>query len=727
MGLTRLALYRPLAILMLILGIVFMGVVARSRLGVERLPNIEIPFVSVDVSYPGASSEDVESQVVEPIENALAGVSGAQILSGSSREGSGSVNVQLAEGTNVDQALIEVQRRVAAIQSRLPKDAGDPRIGKFDPNSSPIMNLVLTGEDQASLYQLATDVIQPKLLSIPGVANVNVSGGLQREIQVQIDIAKLAGYGISVDQITSALQRENISAPAGAIAQGSSSLSVRSYGLFQKPEDLNSLVVATTKGGIPIYLRNVATIVDTYKDRTNYLRFNGAEAVGLSIQKQSNANTLEVADSVRAGIEAFKPALPVGAQLLVSNDSSRFVRRSLDAVQFDLGLAVLLTATVLLLFLHTWRNTVIVLLAIPTSLISTFLVMYALGFTLNLMTLMALAMTIGILVDDSIVVIENIHRHLRGGEAPIAAALHGRSEIGLAAMAITFTDIVVYLPVAFMQGNIGQLFRQYGLTIAAATLFSLFVSFTLTPLLASRWLSEHEENPRKGLWKRFSEAWEKRFDRIAVGYGRMLGWGLRHRIVVLTVGFIAFGAGFSVLPLKLVGSEYAPQEDDSQFSVNMRMPVGTSSETTIEAAKKLEGLVRGIPEVQNVFASAGGGGGFGGGASNANLSVEIVDKGRRSRSTKDILDQVRVLGQQVPNANIQTSVQNPLAGGRSFISITIMGDDINTMTQIAAQLTEVARKTPGIAEVRSDFQSQQPELRFVVDRGRAADLGVSAS
>ena len=419
MGLTRLALYRPLAILMLILGIVFMGVVARSRLGVERLPNIEIPFVSVDVSYPGASSEDVEAQVVEPIENALAGVSGAQILSGSSREGSGSVNVQLAEGTNVDQALIEVQRRVAAIQSRLPKDAGDPRIGKFDPNSSPIMNLVLTGEDQASLYQLATDVIQPKLLSIPGVANVNVSGGLRREIQVQIDIAKLAGYGISVDQITSALQRENISAPAGAITQGSNSLSVRSYGLFQKPEDLNSLVVASTKGGIPIYLRNVATVVDTYKDRTNYLRFNGADAVGLSIQKESNANTLEVADSVRAGMEAFKPGLPMGAQLLVSNDSSRFVRRSLDAVQFDLGLAAFLTATVLLLFLHTWRNTVIVLLAIPTSLISTFLVMYALGFTLNLMTLMALAMTIGILVDDSIVVIENIHRHLRGVKLPL--------------------------------------------------------------------------------------------------------------------------------------------------------------------------------------------------------------------------------------------------------------------------------------------------------------------
>jgi len=403
---------------------------------------------------------------------------------------------------------------------------------------------------------------------------------------------------------------------------------------------------------------------------------------------------------------------------VVSNDSSRFVRRSLDAVQLDLGLAAFLTALVLMLFLHAWRNTLIVLLSIPTSLIATFLIMYALGFTLNLMTLMALAMTIGILVDDSIVVLENIHRHLRLGESPLQASFNGRSEIGLAAMAITFTDIVVYLPVAFMQGNVGQLFRQYGLSIAAATVFSLLVSFTLTPMLASRWLKHREHAAHQGLGARFANAWEAGFDRVAGRYLRVLGWGLRHRPVVLAVTGLVFCASLSVLPLKLVGSEYAPQEDDNQFSASLQMPVGSSLNVTNEAALQMEELLQQVPEVHNVYTRVGG--------NSANLSVELIEKSQRSRSLPEILSAVRGLAASIPDANVQTSVQNPLGGGGGFTAITVMGDDLSVLSQIATQMSEVAQQVPGVAGVRSNFQSQQPELRYTVDRAQAAALGVSA-
>ncbi|MBI2887415.1 MAG: efflux RND transporter permease subunit [Chloroflexi bacterium] len=727
MGLTRLAVTRPLAILMLILGIVLMGAVAYTRLSVDRLPNITVPFVSVSVSYPGAAPEDVESLVLQPIEDALGGVPGAQAISATAREGSGSVNIQLVEGTDVDKALIEVQRRVAAVRPQLPRDISDPRVGKFDPNAFPVMNLALTGENQEQLTQLGQDVILPKLLSLPGVADVNLSGGLQREIRVALDLTRLASHGVSVEQITGALQRENLSVPAGSLEQGRTSVAVRSLGLFQRPEELGNLVVGQSRDGTLVYLRNLATITDTFKPQTRYQRLDGVDAVGLSIVKQSDANTLQVADAVRAALEPLRVALPAGSQLVITNDGSRFVRRSLDAVQFDLGLAAFLTATVLLLFLHTWRNTIIVLLAIPTSLISTMLVMYTLGFSLNLMTLMALAMTIGILVDDSIVVLENIHRHLRLGEPPRDAALRGRSEIGLAAMAITFTDIVVYLPVAFMQGNVGQLFRQYGVTVASATLFSLLVSFTLTPMLASRWLKGREEATGQGWWERFARGWESSFTRIAFSYGRLLGWSLGRRPLIVAIGGVALAGGLAMLPLNLLGREYAPQEDESQFSVNLQMPVGTSLAATDEAARQMEALLREVPEVRRVYATVGGGGGgFGGGAS-AGFTVEAVEKAHRNRPISDILAQVRTLGRSIPEATVRASVQNPLAGGGNFIAVSILGDDLPTLNQIATQVIEVAEGTLGIADATSSFQAQQEERRLTIDRDRAAFLGISTS
>ena len=722
MNLTRFAITRPLAMLMFILGVVLAGALSYTRLPVDRLPQISFPFVSVNVSYPGASPEDVESLILQPIEDALAGVPGMYQLRATAREGSGNVSLQLVEGADVDKALLEVQRRVASIRNQLPKDANDPRVNKFDPNASPIMNLALTGPDLEATYNFATDVLQPKLLSLNGVADVNVNGGLKRQIQVRLDPAKMATFGVSVDTVSQALTRENLSTPAGSLDQGSRNLSVRSLGLFQSAADLNNLIVTTAKDGAPIFLRNLATVQDTYANQTNHLRYNGVEAVGLSILKQSDANTLQVAEAVRVAMDKMRSSLPPDSALDVVNDSSRFVRRSLDAVQFDLGLAIFLTASVLMIFLHSWRNTVVVLLAIPTSLISTFLVMSVMGFSLNLMSLMALAMTIGILVDDSIVVLENIHRHLQLGETPRDAAMKGRSEIGMAAIAITFTDVVVYLPVAFMQGNIGQLFRQYGLTIATATLFSLIVSFTLTPMLASRWLKHADEHGGGGIFGWFARGFEARFSAIASGYGRALGVALGLRPLVVVFAGVLLVASISVLPLRLLSSEYTPQEDDGSFQVSITMPVGTSLASSDDASKMLEKSMAQIPEIRNVYASVGGQGG-----GQANLQVEAVEKSKRSRPLEAIMADTRKLAALVPDARVQTSVSNPLSGGRNFINIDILGDDYNTLSDIAGQVVEVAQSIRGIPSAQSSFQQQQPELRFTVDRERAAALGVSTT
>ncbi|MDQ3809399.1 MAG: efflux RND transporter permease subunit, partial [Chloroflexota bacterium] len=443
MLLTRLAVVRPLTVLMGLLGLVIMGGVAYTFLKVDRLPPISIPFVSVNVTYTGASAQDIEQLVTQPIENAVAGMSGVASISSTSSEGSSSVNVQLADGTDANTAALEVERRVAQIRNRLPAEAGDPRVNKADPNAFPIMNVALTGGSLDALYQVANDQFVPTLQSVPGVATVNISGGLQREVQVRVDYARLAAYQVTVQQLQTALTSANVNAPVGSLQQGGSTLSVRSLGAPRSVSDLANLVVAQTSGG-PIMLRDVASVTEAYKTQTQLQRLNGQEAVGLSIVKQSDANALQVADDVRVALRKLQALLPSDTQVLITNDSSVFTRASLDAIQHDLLLSVLLVGGVMLLFLHAWRHTVIVLLAIPTSLISTFLAMYAFGFSLNIMSLMALALMIGILVDDSIVVLENIHRHLQMGESPFQAALNGRGEIGMAAIAITLADVVVY-------------------------------------------------------------------------------------------------------------------------------------------------------------------------------------------------------------------------------------------------------------------------------------------
>jgi hydrophobic/amphiphilic exporter-1 (mainly G- bacteria), HAE1 family len=736
MWLTRLAVVRPLTVLMGLLGLVIMGGVSYTFLKIDRLPPISIPFVSVSMAYTGATAQDVELLITEPIENAVSGMSGVYSITSTSSEGSAQVNVQLIDGTDPTQASLEVERRVNAIRSKLPADASDPRVNKADPNAQPIMEVALTGGKPDQLFQVANDQFIPALESVPGVAAINVSGGQQTEVQVRVDYAKLAAYGITLANVTTAMTNANVDAPVGSIDQGATTLNVRSLGSFQTTDDLANLVVSQTTNGGPILLGDLASVQLGYKIQTQLQRLNGQDAVGLQIVKQSDANALQVADDVRVALAKLQKLLPAGSQVVVTNDTSVFTRASLDAIQHDLLLSVLLVGGVMLLFLHAWRHTVIVLLAIPTSLVSTFLVMYALGFSLNIMSLMALALMIGILVDDSIVVLENIHRHLHLGENPHQAALTGRGEIGMAAIAITMADVVVYTPIAFISGVLGQLFRQYGLTVVAATLFSLLISFTLTPMLASRWLTYTEaQATSKAPVARFGRWWDEHFEALGRAVARMVPFSVRARwlIVLISVGLVA--GAISLVPLGFIGSEYAPQEDDNMFSVNLNAPPGTSLAAINDASKQMEAVLTKMPEVQYVFnsVSAGGGGGFGRGGARASLDVQVVPKSQRTKSVFDLLDAARTAGKRIPGVQVSGNVPSPLGGGGGFggggtasVSVQLAGPDLATLNQISDQVIATMSTIPGMQDVQNSSNAGNPELQIQLDRARMAQLNVNS-
>jgi HAE1 family hydrophobic/amphiphilic exporter-1 len=515
------------------------------------------------------------------------------------------------------------------------------------------------------------------------------------------------------------------------VPQGPQVINVVPQGLFSSVQDVQNVLISDSPTSGPITVGDVANVLQTYKTQYNLQRLNGQDAVGLSITPNSDANTVQVADAVRAELKKLQPLLPAGSSTTVVNDQSLFTRASLDSIQRDLAIAVLLVAAVILVFLHDWKHTIIVLCAIPTSLVSTFLVMYLLGFSLNTMSMMALALMIGILVDDSIVVLENIHRHLQMGESPWAAALNGRSEIGMAALAITMADVVVYTPIAFMSGSIGQLFRQYGLTVVAATLFSMLMSFTLTPMLASRWL-RHGGPTRFKRLRALGDRWDRGFEHVSTFFARSVAQTIRARWIVVAAAAAFVGAAALMIPLHLLGAEYAPSEDDSNFSVNLQLPPGTSLTATNTAAQQLEAMVQALPEVQYYFTSVSvpGGGGFNrGGASSVNMTVQVVPKDQRKRTVFELINVLRGQARNIPGANFNGGVSSPLpgggGGGAGSIGLSISGPDLATVTQLATEAQGLLQQVPGVADVRNSNLTSVPELDIQLDRVRMAELGIT--
>jgi len=584
MSLTKLAITRPVTILMLVLALVVLGLQSRSRLPVDLYPDIQFPMLFISTVYAGTGPEEMETLVTKPIEDAVSTVSGLKKLTSSSAEGVSNVMMEFEIGTNLDAVASDVRSKVDAMRNALPQDAQAPVVNKLDVGAMPVVQLALSSTRRTSqdMRQLADDVIKDRLSQISGVAAVQVTGGDVREVRVEVDKARLEAYGIGISQVVSALQRENLNLPSGTIKEDTRNFAVRVIGEFTDPEQINSVRIAN--GTDPnLTVGDVAKVRDTLEVPSMHSRMNRGDSVAVVVQKQSDANTVRVVDTVRKELSKMTgrnyttgntgelrkdlkgPALakqqaalraailPRDVQITIAFDQSTFIKDALNDVYKSLFEGALLAVLIVFLFLHSLRGTLIVGLAIPISLIASFLVMQAFGFSINMMSMLGLSLCVGILVDDSIVVIENIHRHLRMGEPPREAALNGRSEIGLAAITITFVDVVVFVPVAFMGGIVGQFFRQFGIVVAAATLFSLFVSFTMTPMLASRWLKAHEkeeeaeaqEHERPHLFRRFTNAWERGYNFVDGLYRRILAWALDHRAVVISLGVMTMLASFA--------------------------------------------------------------------------------------------------------------------------------------------------------------------------------------
>ncbi|HWO89196.1 MAG TPA: efflux RND transporter permease subunit, partial [Gemmatimonadales bacterium] len=542
MFLSDLSIKRPVFATMMMLALVVLGIFSLRRLGLDDMPDVEFPFLIIQTQYPGAGPESVEREVTRRIEEAVNPVQGVKKIESSSVEGFSSIFVEFHLDTDIDEAMNDVRAKLDALRRTLPEDAELPVVSRYDPSQDPIVTLALSGEGYAmrDLTLFATETIKRRLENVPGVGNVNVVGGLEREIRVELVPAQLEALGVTPDQVVAALRRENMDAPAGNVERGLGEQSVRVRGRVRNPRDFSSVVV-TSRGGVPVRLGQVARIVDGQEEERSYAAVSGERAIGIEIRRVSGANVVAVADGVVEAVRRLEAELPRGIKLRMVRDESRWTRASLEDVEIALVLGAVLTVGIVFLFLNSWRSTVITGLTLPVSVISAFAVIYAFGFTINTMTMMALSLAIGILIDDAIVVRENIVRHVEMGKDHHTAAREGTSQIGFAVLATTLSIIAVFIPVAFMGGIVGKFFYQFGITIAFAVLVSLFVSFTLDPMLSSVWYDPQAEgHAKRGPIGRALTRFNDAFRGIGRGYRGVIAWALAHRGATMGIAAASF-------------------------------------------------------------------------------------------------------------------------------------------------------------------------------------------
>jgi HAE1 family hydrophobic/amphiphilic exporter-1 len=760
MFLSDVSIKRPVFATMMMVALVVLGIVSYQRLAIDEYPDVTYPVVIAQTAYPGASPEVVEREVSRPIEEALNTVQGIKEVTSTSIEGSSLVRVQLELGVNVAEAQQDVQAKVARLRRTLPPNIEDPVILRFDPNERPIMSLALQSARRPvrELTSLADEVVSTRFEAIPGVGGVNVVGGAKREIKVQLDPDAMRAYGVSPPQVMAALERENQEVPAGRVRRGDTERLVRVTGRIEDPMAFSDVVVAV-RDGTPVRVRDVAAVVDGTAERRSAAFMNDAPAVSLEILKIAGTNTVEVADRVRLAAAELQKTLPPDVRLTVIRDDSERIRASLSSVQHELALGAVLTIVIIYLFLNSWRSTVITGLALPISIISAFFIMWVFDFTVNTMTLLALALSIGLLIDDAIVVRENIVRHLEMGKDHHTAAREGTSEIGLAVVSTTLAVMAVFIPVAFMGGMIGKIFFQFGVTVAFAVLVSLFVSFTLDPMLSSVWpdpeveermARQREMGSGKGEAAgadagghsshfplpasqrrsrnpvvRFAHWFNDRFEAIAERYPRWLAWALGHRGKVLAGAVASVIAAFFILPL--LGFTWMPDFDGGEFNVNFRVAPGSRLEYTIARGRELDRFLRGQPEVAYTYMSIGGG--FRGTPSDGRIFVKLKPKGERERSQFDIQGTLRGELRNFPGMRVNITGTPTIFGGfRQPIQVNVQGPEMSRLKIAADRVLQALRDVPGIAEPNSAQEDEIPQLDVNVDRQQAwaAGLGIGS-
>ncbi len=743
--LAEICIRRPVFAAMIVLSLVVVGAASYFKLGVDRFPSVDLPTVSIRTGLPGAAPEEVESLVSQPIEEVVNTVDGIDELRSISSQGTSFVIATFKLNRDLESATQDIRDRVASLGRQLPDDVTPPVVQKFDNDSTPVLTIAISANRSLrELTELGDKIARPQLERVAGVGEVRVVGGLERAINVWIDADRLAAYQIPITQVRQALQRQNADVPGGNVETNKEEITLRTLGRFENPRDFEDLVVANIKGA-PVRLRDVGHVEDGTKEQRSLARLNGVPTVTLEIRRQSGANTVEVINGIKAALPRVNAQLPADVKLEIIRDQSRYIDAALHEIQKHLILGSILASLVVLLFMRSWRSTIIAAVAIPCSLISTFGMMRALNFTLNSVTMLALVLMVGVVIDDAIVVLENIFRFIEEkGMPPREAAKEATRDIGLAVLATTLSLVVIFLPVSFMSSISGRFLYQFGITAACAIMVSLLVSFTLTPMMSSRLVSVKDAGghghaaSRRGFYR-----W------IDGAYMRALGLAMRHRVIVSVIALLVI---FSSVPLyRAVKQEFIPTNvDEAEFEVNINAPEGTNLAVMNETMQQVEKDIMSTPGVRMVLTNAGGS--FLGGLNQGGAYVRIAPHEERTLSIgrlwtetlngnplkafrgnytqQDVMTEVRARLQKY--APMRAGVRNAQSfnfgtGGRFDIDFALRGPELEKLSDYAEELGRRAAKLGGIVDIDTTLKLNKPEFRVKIDRARAADLGVDTS
>jgi hydrophobe/amphiphile efflux-1 (HAE1) family protein len=715
MWITRTSIANPVFATMVMVAITVLGVASYLRLDMEQMPDVTLPFVYIQTNYPGAAPEAVEADVTKPIEYAVNQVSGVKRIFSNSREGRSDVFAEFRLSTDVAQAIQDVRDRIAPIRPTFPKDVKDPQVVRVEnENGQPVVSLAVMSQTTGmrELSSLTDQTIVKALENLPGVARIDVNGRVTRQILIQIKPEALTALGLGVDQIIAAIREANQDVPAGRITRGTSDAIVRVEGKIKDPAQFARIIVAQQGGG-PVYLSQIADVIDGEKEQESISRVNGHPAITLDIQKAQDANIVETGHSVAAAVKALAARLPSDVEVRVAYSRADQVQSAVNRVKSTIVEGAVLTVLIVFFFLGSWRSTIITGLTLPLAVVATFIALYAFGFTLNFLTLMALSLTIGLLIDDAIVVRENIVRHLAMGKDHARAAREGTDEIGLAVMATTFAIVAVFVPIAFMSGLIGRFFFQFGVTVAVAVLASLFISFTLDPMLSSVWPDPAATRFAWLPWLgRIMRRVERGIDAVHRIYGDVLGWALSHRKSVLAIACCTFVASFFVIPL--VGTEFVPEADQGFISLRLNTPVGSSLEYTNAKVAEAEQTLGQFPEIALAMTTVG----TEDGRNYARINLKLVDANARARSQKDLERAIRAALRPIPGIELAFGFDRP-------IWFNLLGPDPDTLAKLADEFAAKVAQVPGIADLETSDKAANPALSIRLVNDAAADLGIT--
>ncbi len=734
MSLTEIAVKRPLLIVVIFTVLFIFGIRSYFSLNYNLLPKIDVPTVSVSTTYPGAAAAEVETSVTKKLEDAFSSVEGLDQITSTSQQGVSQIVVQLKSGTDVDQAERDIQRKADQAQNDLPDNIDKPIVNKINLDDAPILKAGITStKSPRDLYEFVDKQLLPLLQNVPGVGQVNIIGGDEREIQVNIDQDKLNAYGLGIAQVTDAISKANQSFPAGSIETRNQQMSIQFDANVVSIAQISNLIILQKPNAGSVYLKDIAEVVDGTAKTTAINHINGIPSIGVQIVKQSDANAVDVSEKVKKKFTEIEGQYKSeNLKFAVASDQSIYTLRAADGVMEDLGLAVLIVGVVMLAFLHSFRSSMFVLVALPSSIVPTFIAMYALGFSLNLMTLMAMSLVVGILVDDSIVVLENIYRHLEMGSDKQKAALEGRSEIGFTAIAITLVDVVVFLPIAFAGGIIGSLLQEFSLVVVFSTLMSLFVSFTVTPLLASKF-GKIEKLNEKSLWGKLNLSFEHFLDLLKEDYGKLLTIALAKKRYLLSGVIVLIIGAVALIPLGFIGGAFVPSADQSEVLISLELAPSASLYQTNMLTQQAEKLIMAQPEVTHEFSSIGFVTGAVAGTTNnsnlAEITISMVDKSKRKISAEDFgIRMQEQLSKVIPGAKVTASPTSITGGANTApIQIAIKGIDLKAVRMVAEEYKKMVTSVPCTRFVELSVKDQKPQVEINLDRQKMTMLGIDAS